>query len=162
MTPSSEKRANLLTPSEFLNHWLGHRNLTRRYIEAFPEKELFTFSIGGMRTFSQLSEEMLAVGPPGLKAIVGTEDVAFTEDLGLDGSKTRLLALWDQSNQEITQLWEQLPDQRFNEVVTIFGQYTAKIWDHIFYFIDNEVHHRAQGSVYLRALGIEPPKFWER
>jgi uncharacterized damage-inducible protein DinB len=28
--------------------------------------------------------------------------------------------------------------------------------------IDNEVHHRAQGYVYLRALGLEPPHFWER
>jgi uncharacterized damage-inducible protein DinB len=24
------------------------------------------------------------------------------------------------------------------------------------------VHHRGQGYVYLRALGIEPPPFWER
>ena len=30
------------------------------------------------------------------------------------------------------------------------------------YFIDNEIHHRAQGFVYLRALGIEPPFFWDR
>jgi uncharacterized damage-inducible protein DinB len=29
-------------------------------------------------------------------------------------------------------------------------------------FIDNEVHHRGQGYVYLRALGVEPPPFWER
>ncbi|RYD85889.1 MAG: damage-inducible protein DinB, partial [Sphingobacteriales bacterium] len=32
----------------------------------------------------------------------------------------------------------------------------------ILYFIDNEIHHRGQGYVYLRALGIEPPFFWER
>ncbi|NLG08337.1 MAG: damage-inducible protein DinB, partial [Deinococcales bacterium] len=30
------------------------------------------------------------------------------------------------------------------------------------YAIDNEIHHRAQGYVYLRALGVEPPPFWER
>ena len=30
------------------------------------------------------------------------------------------------------------------------------------YAIDNEIHHRGQGFVYLRALGIEPPHFWER
>jgi uncharacterized damage-inducible protein DinB len=28
--------------------------------------------------------------------------------------------------------------------------------------IDNEIHHRGQGYVYLRALGIEPPPFCER
>jgi uncharacterized damage-inducible protein DinB len=30
------------------------------------------------------------------------------------------------------------------------------------YVIDNEIHHRGQGYVYLRELGIEPPPFWER
>jgi uncharacterized damage-inducible protein DinB len=32
----------------------------------------------------------------------------------------------------------------------------------VMYVIDNEVHHRGQGYVYLRALGIEPPPFYER
>jgi uncharacterized damage-inducible protein DinB len=26
----------------------------------------------------------------------------------------------------------------------------------------NEIHHRGQGYVYLRTLGIEPPPFYER
>jgi uncharacterized damage-inducible protein DinB len=30
------------------------------------------------------------------------------------------------------------------------------------YVIDNEIHHRAQGYVYLRAMGIAPPPFYER
>jgi hypothetical protein len=30
------------------------------------------------------------------------------------------------------------------------------------YWIDNEIHHRGQGYVYLRALGVEPPPFYER
>ena len=30
------------------------------------------------------------------------------------------------------------------------------------HWIDNEIHHRGQAYVYLRALGIEPPHFWER
>jgi uncharacterized damage-inducible protein DinB len=32
----------------------------------------------------------------------------------------------------------------------------------LLYIIDNEIHHRGQGYVYLRSLGIEPPHFWER
>ncbi|WP_367868755.1 DinB family protein [Pedobacter sp. WC2423] len=28
--------------------------------------------------------------------------------------------------------------------------------------MDNEIHHRGQGYVYLRSLGIEPPFFWDR
>lgn len=31
----------------------------------------------------------------------------------------------------------------------------------LLYMLDNEIHHRGQGYVYLRLLGLEPP-FWER
>ena len=43
-----------------------------------------------------------------------------------------------------------------------FGQYEGRVNDLILYVIDNNAHHRAQGYVYLRALGTEPPPFWER
>ena len=47
--------------------------------------------------------------------------------------------------------------------ITAFGQYTGTCChDLILYVIDNEIHHRGQGYVYLRALGIEPPPFYER
>jgi uncharacterized damage-inducible protein DinB len=36
------------------------------------------------------------------------------------------------------------------------------VHDLVLYVIDNEIHHRGQGTVYLRALGIEPPPFYER
>jgi uncharacterized damage-inducible protein DinB len=32
----------------------------------------------------------------------------------------------------------------------------------ILYAIANEIHHRGQGYVYLRALGISPPAFHDR
>ena len=34
-----------------LEHWQGHRRLTRRVIEAFPEDKLFSYSFGGMRPY---------------------------------------------------------------------------------------------------------------
>jgi uncharacterized damage-inducible protein DinB len=37
-----------------------------------------------------------------------------------------------------------------------------EVYDLLLYVIDNEVHHRGQGYVYLRALGITPPPFYER
>ena len=63
---------------------------------------------------------------------------------------------------EIDALWAQIPPERFQETMTAFGQYTAPLYDLLLYCIDNEVHHRGQGYVYLRALGVEPPPFWER
>lgn len=34
--------------------------------------------------------------------------------------------------------------------------------NYVLYLIDNEIHHRGQGYVYLRLLGLEPPLFYER
>jgi uncharacterized damage-inducible protein DinB len=42
------------------------------------------------------------------------------------------------------------------------GQYPGVLHDLILYVVDNEVHHRGQGYVHLRALGIEPPAFYDR
>ncbi|RQP16220.1 MAG: damage-inducible protein DinB, partial [Parapedobacter sp.] len=59
--------SQILSKAELLNHWQGHRRLTRKVIEAFPGDQLFTFSVGGMRPFADLAKEMLAIAVPGLQ-----------------------------------------------------------------------------------------------
>ena len=51
----------VLTSETLLKHWQGHRGLTRKMIEAFPEDKLFTYSIGGMRPFAELVYEFLGM-----------------------------------------------------------------------------------------------------
>jgi uncharacterized damage-inducible protein DinB len=154
----------VFTPERLLNHWQGHRGLTRRVIEAFPEDKLFTYSVGGMRPFAELAMEMLTMGAPGLRGVVkGTWD-NYDDAASQFKPTTRaeLLRLWDQSTEEINKLWAQIPPQRFLENDRFFGQYEGPIYWSILYLIDNEIHHRGQGYVYLRSLGIEPPPFWDR
>lgn len=152
----------VITPAELLHHWQGHRNLTRRVIEAFPEKELFEFSIGGMRSFAGLAMELLGIGAPALKEIVSAQQGILDEHVDHGNKKENILKLWDQATEEIDILFNQIPIERFHESIVLFGQYPGTVWSSIFYFIDNEIHHRGQGYVYLRALGIEPPHFWDR
>ena len=56
--------AGVLTPEALLTHWQGHRGLTRKMIEAFPDDKLFTYSIGGMRPFADLVYEFLGMAAP--------------------------------------------------------------------------------------------------
>jgi uncharacterized damage-inducible protein DinB len=56
----------------------------------------------------------------------------------------------------------QIPAGRLQETLTSSGQYTGFGYWQVLYIVDNEVHHRGQSYVYLRALGVEPPPFWER
>ncbi len=152
----------IMTSEELLAHWQGHRNLTRRFIEAFPEKELFEFSIGGMRPFSDLIKEFLAIAVPGLTQMVSDEPVEFDEERKELKTKADLLKAWDESTEKINELFGKISAERFHEEVNLFGQYKYPVIYNIQYFIDNEIHHRGQGGVYLRALGIQPPFFWER
>ena len=154
-------KAGVISSDELRAHWQGHRGLTRRVIAAFPEKEFFEFSIGGMRTAAELTMELIAVGAPGLRQIAHRTTEELSEEPAFK-TKSQALELWDQGSAEIDRLWAQIPEDRFGEEVVTFGKYPGTVQSSILYFIDNEIHHRGQMYVYLRALGVEPPYFWER
>ena len=149
-----------ITPDALLAHWQGHRRLTRRVIDAFPDDKLFTFSVGGMRPFGALVMEMLTMAVPMVQgAVSGEWSTSSSRD---PRPKAELLRLWDESTAQLNSLWPQIPPQRFLETLTAFGQYKDVLHNLILYVIENEVHHRGQGYVYLRALSIEPPPFYDR
>lgn len=153
----------ILDRNSLLAHWQGHRLLTRRVIEAFPEKELLEFSIGGMRPFAELAMEMIAMAGPGIEGLA-TDTWKRFEDAEPKVPKTKedVLQLWDAATEKINECWQQIPEGRFSENMKAFGQWEGTGSSILFYYIDNEIHHRGQGYVYLRALGIEPPAFWDR
>ena len=152
----------VISPKELLIHWQGHRDLTRRVIEAFPEKEFFTYQIGGMRPFAEMSMELLAIAGPGIQEIATGVQSEFTESFDHQNSKSKILEWWDEATETIYTYWEHIPPKRFQEHIKSFGLYEGTVISTILYFIDNEIHHRGQGYVYLRSLGIEPPAFWDR
>ena len=112
-----------ISTDALLEHWQGHRRLTRRVIERFPDDQLFSFSIGKMRTFGDLANEMLSMAGPMAHGLATLE-------------------------------WGGYAPPKATSKTSGTGR--------SLYLIDNEVHHRGQGYVYLRALGVEPPPFWER
>src|SRR5690606_23361653 len=162
MTQTQQETKTVITAGQLLKHWQGHRTLTRRVIEAFPEKELFTYSIGGMRTCAGLIQELLSIAVPGLRQIALDSAEKLNESIEHNNSKAKLLQLWDEATPEIDRLWALIPLEKFQNRIVTFGQFEGTVWSSIFYFIDNEIHHRAQAYVYLRSLGIEPPPFWDR
>jgi len=150
-----------LTPDALLRHWQGHRRLPRRVIEAFPEDQLSTFSVGEMRPFGVLAGQMLSMAAPTVRGLVtGTwGEGDWTKPAP---AREELLRRWDETTAQLDALFPQIPAERFHETVTAFGQFTMPANELLLYVIDNEVHHRGQGYVYLRALGVQPPAFWER
>jgi uncharacterized damage-inducible protein DinB len=150
----------VITPDGLLSHWQGHRRLTRRLIEAYPEDQLYSFSVGGMRPFGELVQELLGMAEPMVSGVVTGE----WKQMGSRDPQPRaeLLRRWDEATEQLDQLWPQIRPEAFQETIKAFGQYEGVTIDLLLYVIDNEVHHRGQAYVYMRALGVEPPPFWER
>ena len=153
----------VLTADDLLKDWQRNRRLTRRTIEAFPEDKLFQFSVGGMRPFAEMAWEFIRMAVPIVDGVSTGEWKEFNEFNGTKPStKSELLSLWDAQTAELDAKFPNIPPHRFSEVDKAFDQWENPGVVTIQYAIDNEIHHRGQGYVYLRALGIEPPPFWER
>ena len=152
----------IITPEELASHWKGHRGLTRKLIEVFPEKEFFEFSIGGMRPAAQLIQEMMDVSTGGVREMAGGESGEVAGHTVKATSKAEALKIWDEITAELFENLSKIPVEKFHDRILSFGQYEGTIWGNILYFLDNEIHHRAQAYVYLRALEVEPPAFWDR
>jgi uncharacterized damage-inducible protein DinB len=156
----------VLNANQLLDHWQGHRKLSRKVIEAFPEDQLFSFSIGGMRPFSKMVMEMIDLADGSVEGIatgVWKTGADFGHVNGnMPTTKDELLTIWDAVTSKIDEFWPQITPERFQQVEKAFGEYEGSNYSTLLYIIDNEVHHRGQGYVYLRALGITPPDFWVR
>jgi uncharacterized damage-inducible protein DinB len=149
-----------ITAGQFLDHWQGHRRVTRRMIAAFPEDQLFTFTTGGMRTFGALANEMLGMAVPTVQGVITDRWDSYVESAA--STKTQVLAQWDETTAQLESLFPQIPAARFQTEMAAFGQWKMSGYALLLYVVDNEVHHRGQGYVYLRELGIEPPPFYDR
>lgn len=150
----------VLTSDDLLKDWQRNRRLTRRTIEAFPEDKLFQFSIGGMRPFAEMAGELIRMTAPVVEGV----STGKWEDykVAKPATKNELLRQWDQQTVELDAKFPQIPPHRFSAVDKVFDQWEMPGIVTIQYAIENEIHHRGQGYVYLRALGIEPPPFWKR
>lgn len=166
-TTKKQSAAVILTPETLLKHWQGHRKLSRKVLAAFPEKELFEFSIGGMRPYSDLAGEMTGLASSAMKGLTTgnwetTPLLDHFNEAEKISTKQQFLEAWDEVTEQIDHLFLQIPIEHYAHTVMAFGRYESTVIDIILYMIDNEIHHRGQGFVYLRALGIEPPAFWDR
>ena len=129
--------------------------------EFLRQKKKIFVTMGG--AYSNHILALAAAGKEnGIKIIGIIRGEELNEHLSGATSKAKILALWDEATTEINRYWAQIPEEKFHDHILTFGQYEGTVWSSVFYFIDNEIHHRAQAYVYLRVLGIEPPFFWTR
>ena len=84
---------NVLTADALLSNWQGHRRLTRRTIEAFPEDKLFQFSVGGMRPFAEMAWEFIRMAVPIVEGVTTGKWEEFKKEKP-NSEESELLRLW--------------------------------------------------------------------
>ena len=151
----------LTTPTTLLKHWQGHRDLTRRTIEAFPEDAFEGHHAPGMRPFQVMALELLGMVDVQLDWFrTGKPNWGESDNPKLL-SRTELLKRWDEQTLELAAEFPKVSAEMWlTPVDTPFGKMSP--FKSAEYLIENEIHHRAQGFVYLRELGVTPPGFFER
>src|ERR1700676_1782233 len=108
---------NLLTADALVNNWQGHRRLTRKTIEAFPEDKLFQFSVGGMRPFAEMALEFIHMAVPIVDGGATGKGQQWDEKKGAKpGTKAELLRLWDAQTVELDKKFPKIPEDRFSAV----------------------------------------------
>lgn len=162
MTQTQTQTA-IITPAELLAHWQGHLGLTRRTLELFPEESLFTFTPAPpMRSFGTMTLEILGMIRPTLEGFKNGGEWSTELDYKNVANKAELLEAWDETVAYLAETWPKIPASRLLEEEAAYGFPARSLFHLALYLIDNEIHHRAQGYVYLRLLGIEPPSFYQR
>src|SRR5579859_7132306 len=112
---------SVVTASDLLKNWQGHRRLTRRVIEAFPEDKLFSFSVGGMRPFADLAWEFIRMAVPIVDGVATGNWQEFSYgNAGKPASKAELLMLWDLQTAQLNEKFPTIPPHRFHEVDKAF------------------------------------------
>jgi len=154
-----KKMKELLTPEALLTNFKDARILTRKVIEAFPEKDLFEFSNANLRPFSRMVEEFLMITNYIFTETLHEKHTSFYTEGQFPTTKEDVLALWDKATEIIDNEWKEI--ENYTQPLTIY-QMTFSFTQWILYAIENETHHRGQGYIYLRTLQIDPPYFWGR
>ncbi len=150
-------RRYVIHPTELLAYWQDHRAHTKQLIETFSEETFFNYSIGELRPFSEIVRELIRITSLAVRVIIKEVPLQKYQTTDLVHSKARLLALWDETTFLINTNWDQLSLERFHETVSFWTLKECKVYEAIFYLIDNEIHHRGQACVYLRSLGVRHP-----
>jgi uncharacterized damage-inducible protein DinB len=114
-----------------------------------------------MRSFGDLMDEIINVEDSIMEGLASGEWKWEPRYKNL-ASKAEIRAAFEQVRERTQRVYPSITTERLHSIETDAWGATTPNLERLFYMIDNEIHHRAQGYVYLRQLGIEPPAFYVR
>jgi len=146
-----------MTKTAILKYWENVRKLTLKLFDLFPEDSFDYRPVAAVRTAAEQFDHILVVELYSRIGLISGEWnlAAFTGERDISRSNLRQ-RLYNEHKKTIGML-RLLPEGRFLRMHdTPYGKLTGEVI--IYEAIDEEIHHRGNLYVYLRMLGIEPPR----
>lgn len=153
--------AELSWKDRFWTDWESNRRLTVEVGRAFPAEALWATPVPAMRSFGKLLEEIAGIEHALVAGVAHDRWSAALPELPHADPWPAFAAVREETSRD----WAGISVARLAEVTPDpfgWGLPPQSMADRLQYALENEIHHRAQGYVYLRLLGIEPPPFWKR
>lgn len=151
--------------AEIMEQWEGNRRLTIRAARAFPADKLLTFSpTAPLRPFGAMVDEIARIELAYIRGLAEDRWSYDKDDPPQATDAPGAVALLMQVRAYTLRVWPEISAETLltrREDPFFFGA-SRRPYDWLVYCVENEIHHRGQGYIYLRELGIEPPPFWER
>jgi uncharacterized damage-inducible protein DinB len=87
----------------------------------------------------------------------------FSQPFSDVSTKAELLNGCHETMDDVQKWWPKITEERLRTVEKdpFFGGEMSH-FNRLHGALENEIHHRGQGFIYLRLLGIQPPDFWDR
>lgn len=147
----------------FMHVWEENRRLTDKVAATFIQAgALDETPVPGMRSFRKLLFEIWGMEQVYARGL-GTEEwkFEFPPDSYYTCPVEEFLEFGRKVRAETRRLWPAVTEEALTKQrPTPFpGHPEGGAIEWLTYALENEIHHRAQGYVYLRLLGIEPPAF---
>lgn len=150
----------------FLSAWEDSRRLTNRVARALAGADALDRSmVEGMRPFRAMMLEIYRVEQWCVRGLAHEQWGFPPLPEGLNAGPLEDVFTFGQGIREETRrLWPTIPDEAFTRLRPSPDPYIPEgsAIGRLTYALENEIHHRGQGYVYLRLLGQEPPAFHRR
>ncbi|MFC9597025.1 DinB family protein [Peribacillus butanolivorans] len=141
----------------------GNRRLTMSVIEAFPEEKLFHYTpVEKLRPFAEMVKEIMNIERGYMRGIALGE-WEFQDSFTTLSTKEALVKACEDVREDTRKMWKNITEGKLEVVEKDpFFDPSQSHFARLQYALENEIHHRGQGFIYLRTLGIEPPEFFVR
>lgn len=144
--------------SELFDYWLRIRDYYDLAVKLIPEEKIEWKPKGALNSFGDILRHTVETTNWGLAAVNGNPHKFNRCKRGEFATKNSLIAVMEKSRLQLFTMLANRHNEDLQKPVMLSDGNEATLKWLLFHLMEHDVHHRSQVFIYLRLLGINPPK----